>query len=102
MHSCAPWSEPGCTREPAALVAVRLDIVPLPTCFPRRLWRVVGWVDILLDVICGMENTLWEGCQKTTTGVSQHWFSGHFQQVFFNTNTLPHINICEDVYSTET
>ena len=23
---------------------------------PRRLWRVVGWVDILLDVICGVES----------------------------------------------
>jgi hypothetical protein len=26
------------------------------------------------------------------TGVSQHWFSGHFREVFFNTIALPRIN----------
>ena len=61
----------------------------------RRVWRVVGWVDIPLDVIGGVESALREGCPKTTTGVSlssvhsQRWFSGHFRQVFFNTIALP-------------
>ena len=48
------------------------------------LLRVVGWVDILLhvaDVIGGVESALREGCPRTTTGVSQRWFSGHFRQV---------------------
>ena len=35
---------------------------------------------------------------RTTTGVSQRWFSGHFRQVFFNTNALPRINIGADVW----
>jgi hypothetical protein len=50
---------------------------------PHRLWRVVCWVDILLDVICGVESELLEGCPRTMTGVPQCWFSGHFRQVFF-------------------
>jgi hypothetical protein len=28
---------------------------------PRRLWRVVGWVGFLLDMISGVESVLWEG-----------------------------------------
>jgi hypothetical protein len=32
------------------------------------------------------------------TGVSQSWFSGHFRQMFFNTNALPRINIDNDVW----
>jgi hypothetical protein len=55
-------------------------------------------VDILLDVISGVENTLMEGYPRAMTGVSQCWFSGHFQQVFFNTNALPGINIGADVW----
>ena len=43
-------------------------------------WSV--WADILLDVIGGGSSTLREGCPRTMTGVSQHWFSGHFRQVF--------------------
>ena len=66
----------------AALVIVRLDVVPLPTRSQRRLWRVVCWADILLDVIGGVERTMREGCPGTMAGVSQHWFSGHFRQVF--------------------
>ena len=57
---------------------------------------VVGWVDILLDVISGVESALREGC--TMTDVSQCWFSGYFPQVFFNTNALPRINIGADVW----
>jgi hypothetical protein len=55
-------------------------------------------VDVLLDVISGVESALWEGCPRTTTGVSQRWFSGHFRQVFFNTIALPRINIGADVW----
>ena len=35
---------------------------------------------------------------RTTTGVSQRLVSGHFRQVFFNTNALPRINIGADVW----
>jgi hypothetical protein len=38
----------------------------------RRRWRVVSWADILLDVICGVENSMREGCPGTMTGVSQY------------------------------
>jgi hypothetical protein len=65
-----------------ALVVVRLDVVPLPPHSSRKLWRVFGWADILLDVIGGVESALREGCPGTVTGVSQYWFSGHFRQVF--------------------
>ena len=54
-------------------------------------------MDILLDVICGVESALREGW--TMTGVSQCWFSGHFRQVFFNTNALSRIDIGADVWS---
>jgi hypothetical protein len=72
----------------AAPVFVRLDVVffvhlSRPS-LQVRLCRVVCWVDTLLDVISGVESALREGCPRTTTGVSQHWFSGHFRQVFFN------------------
>ena len=69
-------------RSLAVLVVVRLVVVPLQPRSPRRQWRVVGWADILLDVICGVESALLEGCPGTMTGVSQYWFSGHFRQVF--------------------
>ncbi len=55
-------------------------------------------MDILLDVISAVESVMREGCPRTMTGVSQCWFSGHFRQVFFNTNALPHINIGTDVW----
>jgi hypothetical protein len=70
-----------------SLVIVRLHVVPLPPRSSRRLWRVVGWADILLDVIVGVESALREGCPGTMTGVSQYWVSGHFRQVF---STLMH------------
>ena len=66
----------------AALVVDRLDVVPLPPRSPRRRWRVVGWADILLDAIGGVESALREEYPRTMTGVSQYWFSGHFRQVF--------------------
>jgi hypothetical protein len=49
-------------------------------------------------MIGGVEIALREGCPRTTTGVSQHWFSGHFRQVFFNTIALPRINIGANVW----
>ena len=81
----------------AALVVVRLVVVPLPSSSPHRQWRVVGWADILLHVIGGVEDTMQEGCPRTMTGVSQYWFSWHFRQVF-NTNALPRINIGTNVW----
>ncbi len=47
---------------------------------PRRLWRVVGWVGFLSDVICGVEIVLWEGCYLALTlahgvcGIVYVWF----------------------------
>ena len=73
---------------------MREAVVPDTTIYIHT----VGWVDILLDVIGGVESALREGCPRTTTGVSQRWFSGHFRQVFFNTNTLPRIDIGIDVW----
>ncbi len=72
----------GGLRSLAALIVVRLVVVPLPPSSPRRQWRVGGWADILLDVISGVENAMREGCPRTMAGVSQYWFSGHFRQVF--------------------
>ena len=46
----------------AALVVVRLDVVPLPPRSSCKRWRVVGWADSLLDVIGGVESAVWEGC----------------------------------------
>ena len=40
--------------------------------------------------------SLREGCPRITTGVPQCWSSGHFRQVFLNTNALPCINIGTD------
>ena len=71
----------GGLRSLAALVVVRLVVVPLPPRSLRRRWRVVGWDEILLDVIGGVKSALREGCPRTMTGVSQYWFSGHFRQV---------------------
>ena len=45
----------GGLRSLAALVVVRLDVVPLLTSSQRRRWRVVCWADILLDVIGATE-----------------------------------------------
>jgi hypothetical protein len=52
----------------AVPVVVRLDVVPLQP-HSSSMWQVVGWVDILLDVICGVESALREGCPITVTGV---------------------------------
>jgi hypothetical protein len=36
-------------------------------CAVVRLWRVVGWVGFLSDVIGGVESALWEGCYPALT-----------------------------------
>jgi hypothetical protein len=73
----------------ATLAVLRLDFMPLQTSSPRRQCLVVSWADILLDVICGVESAMREGCPGTMTGVSQYWFSGHFRQVFSTPNHYP-------------
>ena len=55
-------SEKAKVSEEAALIDVRLDV----GSFPRRLWRVVGWVGFLSDVIGGVESGLWEGYPAST------------------------------------
>jgi hypothetical protein len=50
-------------------------------CYSDEQQTLVQWLmlaDILLDVIGGVEITLWKGCPGTMTGVSPYWFSGHF------------------------
>ena len=79
----------------AALVVIRLNVVPLPPRSLRRRWRVVSWADILLDVIGGVENALLEGCPGTMTGVSQYWFSGHFRQVFSTPMHYPALTLTQ-------
>jgi len=58
----------------AVLVVVRLVVVPLQPLSLQRLWLVVCWADILLEVIGGVESAMREGCPRTMTGVSQYWF----------------------------
>jgi hypothetical protein len=48
----------GGLRSGAAFVVVRLDVVSFRPALQRRRWRVVSWVDILLDVIVGVESAL--------------------------------------------
>jgi hypothetical protein len=79
----------------AALVIVRLDVVPLQPLSPRRQWRVVCWADNLLDVISRVENTMREGCPGTMTGVSQCLFSGHFRQVFSTPMHYPALTLTQ-------
>ena len=56
-------------------------------------------MDILLDVIGGVESALREGCPRTMTGVSLKLVLGAFSRgVFFNTNALPRINIGANVW----
>ena len=50
----------------ATLIVIRLEVMPLQTSSQCRLWLVVCWADILLDVICGVESAMREGCPRTT------------------------------------
>ena len=63
---------------------------------PLSAQTVAGWLvwaDILLDVIGGVESALREGCPRTMTGVSQHWFSGHFRHVFSTPMHYPALTV---------
>ena len=75
----------------AALVVVRLDVVPLPPRSPRRRWRVVSWADILLDVIGGVESGDHARCFSILV-------LGAFSICVFNTNASPRIDIGADVW----
>jgi hypothetical protein len=55
-----------CDRGPPSSTSASTSCLSRPV-LPRRLWRVVGWVGILLDVIGGVENALWEGCYPALT-----------------------------------
>ena len=55
-----PW-RPTLVRRPPSSRSASTSCLSRPV-LPRRLWRVVGWVGILLDVIGGVESALWEGC----------------------------------------
>ncbi len=57
----------GGLRSGAALVDVRLDVVPLPPRSSSPTVAVVGWVVILWTVIGGLESALWEGCYPALT-----------------------------------
>ena len=72
---------------PSALIATRIVSVFM------SVWFSFFFVD--LRCFTSRSETLGP---RTTTGVSQRLFSGHFRQVFFNTNALPRINIGADVW----
>ena len=55
-----------CNRGPTSSTSASTSGLSRPV-LPRRLWRVVGWVGFLLDVIGGMESALWEGCYPALT-----------------------------------
>ena len=106
---------PGAGAEDCITRARRLERAPLVSRPRRRPTRrraspaplsaqtVAGWLvwaDILLDVIGGVEGALREGCPRTLTGVSQHWFSGHFRQVFSTPMHYPALTLaptCERI-----
>jgi hypothetical protein len=64
-------------------VVVRLDVVSFPPSSSAMTVAgcLLGGYPVGRD---GVESALREGCLRTTTGVSQRWFSGHFRQVFFS------------------
>jgi hypothetical protein len=55
-----------CTRGPPSSTSASTSCLSLPV-LPRRLWRVVGFVGILLDVIGGVEIDVWEVCYLALT-----------------------------------
>jgi hypothetical protein len=54
-------------------------------------------VDILLDVISGVERVLLKGSEDHDSCVSMLVLGAFSTGVFFNTNALPRINIGADV-----
>jgi hypothetical protein len=71
--ACRARSVTTCTRGPPSSTSDSTSCLSCPV-LPRRLWRVVGWVGILVDVIGWVESVLWEGCYPaltlTSTGVA--------------------------------
>jgi hypothetical protein len=70
---CWCWAEAqatrsmaACARGPPSSTSASTSCLSRPV-LPRLLWRVVGWVGILLDVISGVERALWEGCYPALT-----------------------------------
>jgi hypothetical protein len=62
----AARSVAACARGPPSSTSASTSCLSRPV-LPSRQWRVVGWVGILLDVICGVESALWEGCYPALT-----------------------------------
>ena len=98
-------------QEPSSRRFWRVELGSLPRrrptrrrVFPAPLFCAdcgglsIGWISCWTSSGCGVESVLLEGCPRTTTGVSQCWFSGHFRKVFFNTIALPRINIDASVW----
>jgi hypothetical protein len=82
----------------AAPVVVRLDVVSFPprSSAPTVAGCLLGGYPVGRDH--WVESALREEYPRTTIGVSQRWFSGHFRHVFFNTIPLPRNNIGADVW----
>jgi hypothetical protein len=64
--SHAERSVAACARGQPLSTSVSTSCLSLPV-LPRQLCQVVCWVGILLDVIGGVESTLWEGCYLALT-----------------------------------
>jgi hypothetical protein len=60
VSSCSARSVVVCTWGSPSSTSASTSCLSRPV-LPRRLWRVVGWVGFLLDMICGVESALWEG-----------------------------------------
>ena len=71
--------------------------MPLQPLSPHRLWWVVSWADILLDVIGGVERTA-GGMPEDLDRCFSILVLGAFSTGVFNTNALPRINIDVDVW----
>ena len=59
-------------------------------------------MDILLDVIGGVESALLEGCPRTMQVFLNAGSRGMFDRCFSNTNALPRINIDSNVWANQT
>ncbi len=62
----ASQSVSACSRGQPSLTSASMSCLSRPV-LPRRLWLVVCWVGILLDVMGGVESVLWEGCYPVLT-----------------------------------
>jgi hypothetical protein len=62
----ATRSVTACIRGPPSSTSASTSGLSRPV-LPRQLWRVVGWVGFLSDVISGVESALWEGSYPALT-----------------------------------